>query len=518
MTAGVPLQRIVSSMRRTEFTFEQEAALVAALVGLAAAVAWFASAWLDTDSLVLIFLIAVTVAGALLGLRAALLTSVGGFLVCNFLFTEPHFTFLVVHPDDLTSLVAFLIVAVIVGHLAGRLHERAEEARRSAERVTTLFDFTRRIYTAVDEHDLTAAATAGIGTILGRRCVLLQAAADGALRVEPDIEREGLFDATDLEHARRALAQDETDAGARSDGVAAGWRFEPVAGLGVLAIDSGPPRHELDAEECRLLFALRTQFGSAWERFRLQRAAADAQIEEASTRLRSMLLASVSHDLRTPLVSVIGSLTALRDLDARLSSIDRRELLQTALVEAQRLNRLVQNLLDMTRLGHGALQPRLRTVDVAEVVTEALRRLEGLYARRPVELQLEAGLGPVQADRTLLEQVLVNLLENAANYSRGDEPVTVSARQVEATVVIGITDRGPGIPAESRDRLFEPFQRGGRSDSGAAGHGLGLAICRGFVEAMHGSILARCGPAGSGTTIEVTLPAAAMEPPAEESA
>jgi two-component system sensor histidine kinase KdpD len=486
----------------------QEAALVAGLLGVAAALASVASTWLDTGSLVLIFLIAVTVAGAFLGLRAALLTSVGGFLACNFLFTEPRFTLLVVHSDDVTSLVAFLIVSVIVGHLAGRLHERAEEARRSAERVTTLFDFTRRIYTAVDELDLTAAATAGIGAVLGRRCLLLPVAADGTLRVGPDIEREDLFDATDLERAQQSLTQGESGAETGSDTGAAGWWFEPMSGLGVLAIDSGPPRRELDAEERRLLFALRTQFGAAWERFRLQRTAADARIEEASTRLRSMLLASVSHDLRTPLVSVIGSLTALRDLDARLSSIDRRELLQTALVEAQRLNRLVQNLLDMTRLGHGALQPRLRDVDVAETVTEALRRLEGLYVHRRVELQLEAGLGPVRADRTLLEQVLVNLLENAAKYSRYDEPVTIAARCVDDAVVVSVTDRGQGIPAELRDRLFEPFQRGGRGDSGDAGHGLGLAICRGFVEAMHGAILARPGPAGSGTTIEVTLPAA----------
>jgi two-component system sensor histidine kinase KdpD len=150
----------------------------------------------------------------------------------------------------------------------------------------------------------------------------------------------------------------------------------------------------------------------------------------------------------------------------------------------------------------------LRDVDVAETVTEALRRLEGLYVHRRVELQLEAGLGPVRADRTLLEQVLVNLLENAAKYSRYDEPVTIAARCVDDAVVVSVTDRGQGIPAELRDRLFEPFQRGGRGDSGDAGHGLGLAICRGFVEAMHGAILARPGPAGSGTTIEVTLPAA----------
>lgn len=497
-------------VRRTELELEQEVALAAGLVGVAAALAWFASAWLSTDNLALIFLIAVVVAGGFISLRAALLASTGAFLSYNFLFTEPRFTLLVVHSDDVTSLAAFLIVAVIVGNLAGRLHEQAEESRRGTERVTTLFDFTRRVYTAIDERDLTAAATAGIGTILGRRCVLLPAAADGTLRVEPGVEREDLFDVTDLGRAQYALAQGESGA------ATPGWWFEPIAGLGVLAVDLGSPRRELDSEERRLLFALRTQFRSAWERFRLQRAAADVHLAEASTRLRTMLLASVSHDLRTPLVSVIGSLTALRDRDVRLSSIDRRELLQTALIEAERLNRMVQNLLDMARLGHGALQPRLRDVDVAEVVNEALRRLEGLYAGRSLDLQIGAGLCPVRADRTLLEQVLVNLLENAAKYSRHDEPVTVTARRVAASVVIGITDRGAGIAVDLLDRIFEPFQRGGRGDSGIAGHGLGLAICRGFVEAMQGSILARAGDEDRGTTIEVTLPAVETEQPEAE--
>jgi two-component system sensor histidine kinase KdpD len=250
------------------------------------------------------------------------------------------------------------------------------------------------------------------------------------------------------------------------------------------------------------------QLASAWERFRLQQSVTNARVDESAARLRSALLASVSHDLRTPLVSIIGSLSALKDIDAHLTAADRAALTQTALEESERLNRFVQNLLDMTRLSYGALTPRLASVSVREAVEESIRRLGGVLATRPVELKIDATLPPAWADRTLLEQVLVNLLDNAAKYSPVAEPLTVEAHADGGDIVVAVSDRGTGIPPEEADKVFDLFYRARQRDSVATGQGLGLPICRGFVDAMGGRIRALRGRDDRGTTMEVTLPAA----------
>lgn len=496
---------------RTALTAWQEATIAVALVAVAAAVSWSLSAWLSAPSLALVFLLAVAISGGYLGLRSALIASVVGFVACNFLFTEPRFTLAVAKVDDFTSLIAFLLVSVIVGHLASQLRDRAAEAQRSAERVTTLFDFSRRMATTVDEHDLLEAASRGIGEILGCRSVVLAASPDGRLAVPLELGRERLLDELDLGAAHRALAEDESVAGHAAAAPDTAWRFEPVGAggevLGVLGVRVRGAAWEPGAEEERLLFALRMQLASAWQRHRLQQAANDARLDQAASRLRSALLASVSHDLRTPLVSIIGSLSALRDPDVRLSPQDRATLTQTALAEAERLNRLVQNLLDMTRLSYGALQPRIEAISVAEAVDESLRRLESLYAERPVDVRVEPSLPCVRADRTLLQQVLVNLLDNAAKYSSGTEPVSIVARCADGQVLIAVTDRGPGIPSDVGDKVFDLFYRARQGGDTVSGHGLGLPICRGFVEAMQGRIETGPGPDSHGTTMTVSLPA-----------
>ncbi|HEY4369503.1 MAG TPA: sensor histidine kinase KdpD [Steroidobacteraceae bacterium] len=467
--------------------------------------------WVGTSNLALIFLLAVTFAGATSGLPGALLSSVTGFVAYNYLFTEPRFSLTVDQPEDVAALVIFLSVSVVVGQLAGRMRRQARDAWLSTRRVETLFDFSRRLATAVNERDLMSAASQGISELLGQRCLILRRTSD--TRVEPpaDLVRAGEFRETDQAAGDWALSHAEPAGRGTRTLPAAGWYFLPVSesghAFGVISVDLPASADVVSAEQNRLLFTLQAQLGAAWERFRLRQVTHDAQLLHATESLRSALLASVSHDLRTPLVSITGALTALRDLSGKIPDADRSQLLGAATKEAERLDRLIQNLLDMTRLSHGALGLRLTAVDVRDAVSESVSRLADLLTAHEIETRLPADLPAVRADRTLLGQVVVNLLENAVKYAPAGTPIRIEAHTVQGSVHIKVIDQGPGIPAAERDRVFDLFQRAEQRDSGVAGAGLGLSICKGFVEAMAGTIRAKEGPDGKGTTIEIALPA-----------
>jgi two-component system sensor histidine kinase KdpD len=484
--------------------------LAGASVAAAALICWPLERWLSTDNLALIFLLAVIIAGGIAGLGAALTASVLSFLVYNFVFTQPRFSLAVDSPEDATTLIAFLVVAAVIGTLAGRLRQHAADARRNTARVETLFEFSRRLATAVDQRDLLLAAAQGLGEILGTRCVVLRVDAENAVEVPQAMHQSGEFRDIDRAASEWAAAHRESAGLGTSTLPAAGWHFVPLTAgnrtLGVVAVEARSGGATLSASERRLLSALQAQLVTALERHRLQRVSADARVHKEAEDLRSALLASVSHDLRTPLVSIIGSISALRDIEARLSAADRAELIATALLEAERLNRFVQNLLDMTRLSYGALRPRLTSVEIADIVAAATRRLaEPLQHRRP-QVNLPAGLPSVRGDAVLLEQVVVNLLDNAAKYSPPDAPITIEASVAKGQVTLAITDRGGGMTDEERMRAFDLFYRARQRDSAVSGSGLGLPICKGFVEAMGGRIVARAGPDGVGATILITLP------------
>jgi two-component system, OmpR family, sensor histidine kinase KdpD len=210
--------------------------------------------------------------------------------------------------------------------------------------------------------------------------------------------------------------------------------------------------------------------------------------------------------LRTPLVSIIGSATGLASRDGALSSGDRAQLAQTILEESERLNRFVQNLLDMARLGYGALQPNREWVDVREIVGRALKQMARLLAPLKVEVQIPEDVPILHLDPILIEQVLVNILDNAAKYSPADGRIGIAATLQDGQVRVAVSDEGPGIPAEARDTVFDVFYRVRAGDKQAAGTGLGLSICRGLIEAHGGRIEALPGPGRRGTTIAFWLP------------
>lgn len=501
-----------ASLRPRRWLTTRETLLALAFSAGAAVIGWFLEPWVGNPSLALIFLLAVTFAGATGGFGAAILSAVMGFLAHNYLFTEPRYSLTVDSAQDIARLLVFVAVSLVVGQLAARLRRQARDAWLSTRRIETLFDFSRRLATAVDERDLIAAASQGMTELLGQRCVILRRTADK--RVEPPAElvRAREFRDTDQAAADWTLAHREPAGRGTGTLPAAGWYFLPVTEsghtFGVIAVDLPTTTDVISAEQNRLLFTLQSQLAAAWERFRLRQATHEAQLQHATESLRSALLASVSHDLRTPLVSITGALTALRDLSRSMPDADRSQLLGAAIKEAERLNHLIQNLLDMTRLSHGALTLRMAPVDVRDAVSEAVSRLGDLLVSRDVQVDIPANFPAVRADRTLLEQVLVNLIENAVKFSPDASQIRIAARVAQERIRLSVADQGAGIPPEQRHRVFDLFQRAEPGDTAVAGAGLGLSICKGFVEAMGGTISAKEGPDGAGTRIEIELPAA----------
>jgi len=264
------------------------------------------------------------------------------------------------------------------------------------------------------------------------------------------------------------------------------------------------PIANLTAEQYRLLESFVNQAALAIERAQLAEQARQSQLLQATEKLQTALLNSISHDLRTPLVSITGALSSLREDGVALDDATRRNLIDTASGEAERLNHLVGNLLDMTRVEAGAMRVAQEPCDVQDAIGSALERLESLLKGRAVNVALPANLPLVSMDFVLIVQVLVNLLDNAAKYSTPGTTIDVSARVANAHLEIAIADRGVGIPPEDLSRVFDKFYRVQRPD-GVIGTGLGLAICKGIVEAHHGNIQAK-NRQGGGTIVVLRLP------------
>jgi two-component system sensor histidine kinase KdpD len=262
----------------------------------------------------------------------------------------------------------------------------------------------------------------------------------------------------------------------------------------------------LTPDERRLLDALADQVAVAIERISLARGLAEARVLAETERLRAALLTSISHDLRTPLASILGTASSLRNYADKYDAADRDELLATLESEAERLNRFVGNLLDMTRLEAGAIELKLDLADVAEIVGAALQRAGSVLARHRIEVTVAPDLPMLRLDPILFEQVLFNLLDNAAKYAPPGSRIDVHARRDGDVVAIEVIDEGPGIPPGDLERVFDKFYRAQAQDRRRAGTGLGLAICRGFIEAQGGRIEAQNRADRSGAILTVRVP------------
>jgi two-component system sensor histidine kinase KdpD len=279
--------------------------------------------------------------------------------------------------------------------------------------------------------------------------------------------------------------------------------------IGVIGIDDDKTGPLLTPDQRRLLDALMDQGALAIERVLLVEDMDRVKRSVESDRLRSALLTSISHDLKTPLASVLGAASTMRDLESGLGEAEKRDLLATVIDESERLNRFIANLLDMTKLESGAVVPNTALHDIGEIVGSVLRRASKILESHKVSLELAADLPMLQLDAVLFEQVLFNLLDNAAKYAPADTTISIRCSRERDWVSLQILDEGNGIPPEELDMIFDKFHRAQKGDHVRPGTGLGLAISRGFVEAMHGTISAanRLDRSGAVLTIRLPIPA-----------
>jgi two-component system sensor histidine kinase KdpD len=469
------------------------------------------------------FLLAVVTVAVLRGTGPAMATAIGSFLVYDFLFIQPYFTLSVHDPVEWLNLSLLLVVGVVVGRLAGRERDRAVNAIAGRREAVALFDVS---YTLATERDLAAALgsitrmvreeirATRVWVVVGETIAADTAPAGSPLPSDPAVHvtlRRRLGD----EPAEwvRVHAPTRTQKGARPSAESAYRVVIAAGGRNLGAVWAIRPRElgDPDEGEKRVLSAAADQIGGSLERDRLQLEATTAEVARRSDVLKSALLDSVSHDLRTPLASIRAAAGTLMDPEIDWPAAQRRDIAASIDREADWLNRLVTNLLDMSRVEAGELRPTLVVLAVHDVVEEALRRAESALDDHPIERRVPVDLPPVLADEVLIGQALANLLDNAAKYSGPRIPVRVSAHETdEHRIRITIEDGGSGVPPEALPRLFEKFYRVPRKGEGSRrGTGIGLAVVRGIVEAMGGQVTARASDLG-GLALDVDLPIAAL--------
>ncbi len=488
----------------------------AAFVAAALAVALALAQGLAVTNIALVFLLAVLAAGATYGLGPGLVAVLLSVATYNFFFLPPLYTFTIADPENVVTLVAFAVAATLASQLAAAVRAQALVARTRARTAEALYGFSRKLAGIGTLDDLLWAACFQVAAMLGVRAVMLLPE-DGrdALRLAASYPPDDALDDADRAAAHWAWKNNQP-AGREADTLPGAARlFRPMAtGRGVVAvlgIDREPPGSVLlDPGQSRLLDALADQTAISIERIRLAEDVDRAKLAAETDRLRAALLTSISHDLRTPLATILGAASSLQDYAPHLDDAARTELLRAIREEAERMNRFIANLLDMTRLESGALAPARGAADLGELVGSALARAAGVLKHHKVRAEIAPDLPLTALDVVLFEQVLFNLLDNAAKYTPDGGMILVRAwHDVEAAMLhVEVIDEGPGIPADALERVFDKFARVQSADRQRPGTGLGLAVCRGFVEAMGGRIAARNRSDRAGAVFAVALPVA----------
>jgi two-component system sensor histidine kinase KdpD len=433
-------------------------------VALVAVVAHLADADLTVAALLL--LVGVVIVSAL-GFEAGIAAAIAAFLLLNWFFTQPTGSLKIQRTDDLVALIVFGVCAVLVGAAVQRLSSLTRNAQRREAETLVRLDLTNRLLDGEDVDQVLSTAAHALCDVFGFRGCRLRAGDFGATAGT-------LGDAPEL-HAQ-------------------------ATGLALVASSS----HALRTGERAQLDALLAGLATAIDRVRLQNDVAEARVAEEVSRQRAVLLAAVSHNLRTPLTSVKAAAESLQASWSRLSTDERHELLAIISGEADRLERVVRNTLELTRIRAGVEVAR-EPVDLAELAGHAVWRLRPIIRDHDVRVDVGADVPEVWLDVMMIEQVLLNLLENALSYAPPNTEILVCARAVDCEVVeLGVVDHGPGVPAAARERIFEEFL-GAESRPDRRGIGLGLAIVRALVGAHGGDVRYEDTP-GGGATFVCTLP------------
>ncbi|MFV3127589.1 DUF4118 domain-containing protein [Niveispirillum sp. KHB5.9] len=471
--------------------------------------------WLGVQNISLVFLMAVLGSAVLHGFLPSLFTAVLAVAAYNFFFLPPLYTFSIGDPGNIWSLGFFMAAAMLTSRLTARVREQAAIAQARARTTAQLSAFARKLAGIGDMDDLLWAASHQIALMLKLRVVLLlPAEEDRAASLYPASAYPPDDQISPADHAAAVWAFENGKPAGRGAATLPGTQrlYLPlrtdratvaVAGIGN---DDAGGGGLLTPDDRRLLDALLDQAAVAIERVKLVRAIDQAKLESETERLRSAMLTSLSHDLRTPLAAIIGTVTGLKSGIGRMAPDETAEMLDTLHGEAERMGRFVRNLLDMTRLEAGALDLKREPIDLADVVSGAVKRAGPILSGHMIDIRMPGDLPLVRGDHLLLEQALFNLLDNAGKYAPRGTAVRVQALREAAHVKLRVEDQGPGIPEEARTQVFDKFFRVEARDHRTAGTGLGLAIARGFVEAMGGTLSVHDRPdGGPGACFELTL-------------
>ncbi|WP_277758733.1 sensor histidine kinase KdpD [Pseudomonas sp. A34-9] len=485
--------------------FDYALALVATV--LASALAWAVSSVLPLPNISLVFLAAVLLVAVRSSLGPALACAALSFLTYDFLFIPPNFSFSIQREEDVLTLLFFLLMAALTGNLAARQRRQLQALRDTQEETSELLDLSRKLTAATDRQAVVSAAAQHLNGWSDLQLCLLNRDGQGSWKVETG----GPLQFTEAERAAADWAwQHDQPAGMGTGTLPFGrwwwWPLSvedgPLALLGVCAKEG----QTLSGQRRRLLTALSQPLAQALARAQLADDLEAARLHGETEQLRSALLASVSHDLRTPLTAMRGSIDSLLALGEAIPLEDRRELLEGTRDEAERLDRYIQNLLDMTRLGHGALKLARDWVSPADIVGSSLNRLRAVLAPLQVSTDVPGELPLLFVHAALIEQALVNVMENAARFSPVHGRLQLSAGANDDEIFFSVSDEGPGIPEDERAKIFDMFYTAARGDRGGQGTGLGLAICQGMVGAHGGRISVADGIDGRGTCITLHLP------------
>ena len=485
---------------------------VAATVGVGLIMSAFTARALG--SLGMVFLVPVLVSAVFYGRRTAFVTAFLSVMAYNFFFLPPLYTFTIADPNNLVQFSVLLFVGIIAGNLAARVRAQADLAAGRATAMTELYRFTGKLAGIARLDDILWTASVQIASMLKTNVViLLPNAQTKAPEVRAGFPPEDELDEQDLaaaawswSHGQPAGRNAETLPGAKRLFLPMRTGEGPVAVAGLQRSDD---KTLFTPDERRLLDALLDQTALAIERSKLVEQVDEAQVVAEADKLRVAMLTSLSHDLRTPLASILGSATTLISGGELYDARQTRELLQTIREEAERLDRFVGNLLDMSRLEAGALGAKPEALDVSELVERATKRMARRLTGHQLVISAPAELPLVMVDPLLMEQALVNLIDNAVKYSPAHAIIRIRAEPWGDGVQIAVEDEGSGIPIEALPHIFDKFYRAKASDRRIAGTGLGLAVARGFVEAFGGTLNAENRSDRSGARMTITVPVAA---------
>jgi two-component system sensor histidine kinase KdpD len=516
-TAGVPKKTVAAARARSAFDARAYGAAGLA-VALALGVSEIVQRFFAVQTVEVVFITAVVVVAVRFGLFPSLAAVVAGSLCFNFFFLPPIYTFTIADPSNIAALFFFTVVAVLVSNLAARTRSEALIAQGRARSTEALYGFSRKLAGCGNLDDVLWATVFQIASMLKVRVVILLPDA-GRIVVKAGYPPEDQLDEADVGAAKWCFDNDRAT-GRGADTLPGARRlFLPMhtgrGPIGVVGIDDDGTGPILTPEQRRLFAALSDQGALAIERVQLVEDLDRAKLLTETDKLRQALLTSISHDLRTPLASVLGAASTLRDLDGALDRDSKRELLGTVIDEAERLNRFIANLLDMTRLEAGAVAPNVGDHDLAEIVGTALGRAAKILIGHRVEVETAPELPPLRLDAVLFEQALFNLLDNAAKYAPEGTTIRVQSWQDGRRILLQVLDEGDGIPEGDVERIFDKFYRARKGDRVRAGTGLGLAIARGFVESLGGTLTAsnRTDRRGAAFTLALPVPAPGRRAP-----